>query len=114
LDCSALKVAAPDPWQGVSHDKCTMAHLRKCDCATLEEDLAPDKAYAAKSHTSNGFRPASGANWRGLRRRDTVNDFSLPALKEAAKRAGALPVVIQKIARPIDGNISVLLRKGPV
>jgi len=58
-------------------------------------------------------RKAIGPKWCGFRYPDHVNYFTLATLKNAARRAGFLATLINRITLPLDDNVSVLLRKSP-
>ncbi len=57
-------------------------------------------------------RKLIGAKWCGFRYPDHVNYFTLETLTDTAARAGFNTTLINTITRPIDDNISVLLRKS--
>jgi len=54
-----------------------------------------------------------GAKWCGFRYPDHVNYFNLATLTDTAARAGFTTHLVNKVTRPVDDNISVLLRKAP-
>ncbi|NNE51019.1 MAG: class I SAM-dependent methyltransferase [Sulfitobacter sp.] len=53
-----------------------------------------------------------GPKWCGFRYPDHVNYFTLRTLTDTARRAGFTTQLINRVSRPIDDNISVLLRKA--
>jgi predicted SAM-dependent methyltransferase len=57
-------------------------------------------------------RHVIGPKWCGFRYPDHVNYFTLATLTETARRTGFDTTLINKIALPVDDNISVLLRKA--
>jgi 2-polyprenyl-3-methyl-5-hydroxy-6-metoxy-1,4-benzoquinol methylase len=57
-------------------------------------------------------RRAIGPKWCGFRYPDHVNYFTLSTLNDTAERAGFTTHLVNKITRPVDDNISVLLRKS--
>jgi SAM-dependent methyltransferase len=59
-------------------------------------------------------RRVIGPKWCGFRYPDHVNYFTLATLTETARRAGFTTQLINTITRPVDDNLSVLLRKAPV
>jgi SAM-dependent methyltransferase len=58
-------------------------------------------------------RKIIGPKWCGFRYPDHVNYFDLDTLTDTARRAGFSTQLINTVTRPIDDNISVLLRKLP-
>ncbi|MFC6583502.1 class I SAM-dependent methyltransferase [Sulfitobacter aestuariivivens] len=57
-------------------------------------------------------RRVIGPTWCGFRYPDHVNYFTLDTLTNLAMRAGFTTQLINRITRPVDDNISVLLRKA--
>lgn len=55
-----------------------------------------------------------GPKWCGFRYPDHVNYFTLNTLKDICARAGFTSELVNKIALPVDDNITVLLRKEGV
>ncbi|WP_298970368.1 class I SAM-dependent methyltransferase [uncultured Roseobacter sp.] len=53
-----------------------------------------------------------GAKWCGFRYPDHVNYFTLKTLTETARKAGFDTELVNKLALPVDDNITVLLHKA--
>ena len=80
-------------------------------------------AHRALKHTGAVFvrvpnygsvnRKVIGPKWCGFRYPDHVNYFTLETLRDTVARAGFGTTLINKVTRPVDDNISVLLRKLP-
>lgn len=58
-------------------------------------------------------RRVIGPKWCGFRYPDHVNYFTLQTLTDTAARAGFTTHLVNKVTRPVDDNISVLLHKRP-
>ena len=57
-------------------------------------------------------RRVIGPKWCGFRYPDHVNYFTLSSLTNTASKAGFDTTLINRFTRPVDDNITVLLRKS--
>ncbi|WP_299831766.1 class I SAM-dependent methyltransferase [uncultured Roseobacter sp.] len=92
----------------LEHETEAMAVLKGAHRA-LKNDGA---VYVRVPNFGSLNRRVIGANWCGFRYPDHVNYFTLATLTDIARRAGFTTQLVNRIALPVDDNITVLLHKA--